>query len=350
MSLLAKFYNQIKISHEDIVSESLTYILEKSAVAKEVIATQIQSKTGNSMPTLHYHTQIVKENLGRTDISGIDSQGKEKVILEAKFWASLTENQPISYLKRLDRNGTLVFICPSLRKVSLYKELFRRIQSEKLPFEEFSNSFKLNNQYILIWSWTEILELIKAELKIHQETELLSDIEQLIGLCEVVDKNSFLPLTEKDLSPNIGKKVNSFYEIVDGVIAELNKSEHFNNKGLGNGSSRNKYYVYRNYYNYTISFGLNFEYWAKEADTPFFLKIEERDDKITNIDKGKYSQPEELKSKIKKITLIIGKTILEDKKEGNFIPIYPKTEEDRDNVIKDMVAQINEIFTLLLHQ
>lgn len=41
MSLLAKFYNQIKISHEDIVSESLTYILEKSAVAKEVIATQM---------------------------------------------------------------------------------------------------------------------------------------------------------------------------------------------------------------------------------------------------------------------------------------------------------------------
>jgi len=350
MSLLAKFYNQIKISHEDIVSESLTYILEKSAVAKEVIATQIQSKTGSSIPTLHYHTQIVKENLGRTDISGIDSQGKEKVILEAKFWASLTENQPISYLKRLDNNGTLVFICPSLRKVSLYKELFRRIQSEKLPFEEFSNSFKLNNQYILIWSWTEILELIKAELKIHQETELLSDIDQLIGLCEVVDKNSFLPLTEKDLSPNIGKKVNSFYEIVDGVIAELSKNEQCNNEGLTQGGKKNRYYVYRNYYNYTISFGLNFEYWAKEADTPFFLKIEERNDKITNIHKGKYSQPEELKSKIKKLTLIIGKTILEDKKEGNFIPIYPKTEEDKDNVIKDMVAQINEIFTLLLHQ
>lgn len=283
--------------------------------------------------------------MGRTDISGIDSQGKEKVILEAKFWASLTENQPISYLKRLDRNGTLVFICPSLRKASLYKELFRKIQSEKLPFEEFSNSFKLKNQYILIWSWTEILELIKAELKIHQEPELLSDIEQLIGLCEVVDKNSFLPLTEKDLSPNIGKKVNSFYEIVDGVIAELSKSEHFNDKGLKNGGSRNKYYVYRNYYNYTISFGLNFEYWAKEADTPFWLKIEQRKE-----NSKKYIQSEELKSKIKKIALIIGKTILEDKKEGNFIPIYPKTEEDKDNVIKDMVVQINEIFTLLLHQ
>ena len=89
----------------------------------------------------------------------------------------------------------------------------------------------------------------------------------------------------------------------------------------------------------TLSTGLN-----------FWLKIEERNDKITNIHKGKYSQSEELKSKIKKIALIIGKTILEDKKEGNFIPIYPKTEEDKDNVIKDMVAQINEIFTLLLHQ
>ena len=79
------------------------------------------------------------------------------------------------------------------------------------------------------------------------------------------------------------------------------------------------------------------------------MKIEERNDKITNIHKGKYSQSEELKSKIKKIALKIGKTTLENKK-GDFIPIYPKTEEDKDNVIKDMVAQINEIFTLLLHQ
>ena len=53
--------------------------------------------------------------------------------------------------------------------------------------------------------------------------------------------------------------------------------------------------------------------------------------------------------KMNENTTVITK-VVEDKKEGNFIPIYPKTEEDKDNVIKDMVAQINEIFTLLLHQ
>ena len=123
MSLLARFFNQIKSSQEDIASEGLRYILQNSDLAKSIINGQIKSKTNLQLQELNYVSQISKTGLGRTDISGIDINGNEIVIFEAKFWASLTENQPASYLKRLPDNSVLAFICPSLRKSSLDKNI-----------------------------------------------------------------------------------------------------------------------------------------------------------------------------------------------------------------------------------
>ena len=58
----------------------------------------------------------------------------EILIIEAKFWASLTENQPISYLKRLKENSILLFVCPTLRKNSLFVELKKKLTDENIIF------------------------------------------------------------------------------------------------------------------------------------------------------------------------------------------------------------------------
>ena len=123
MSLLAKFFNQIKSSQEDIASDGLKHILQNSVYAKNYLQTLIFAKTNIQLPELNYTNQISKNELGRTDISGLDINSEENLIIEAKFWASLTENQPISYLKRINANRVLLFVCPTLRKNSLFIEL-----------------------------------------------------------------------------------------------------------------------------------------------------------------------------------------------------------------------------------
>jgi hypothetical protein len=343
MSLLARFFNQIKSYQEDIASESLRYIIQNSDLAKSILNSQIKSKTNIQLPELTYISQISKTDMGRTDISGIDINGNENVILEAKFWASLTENQPISYLKRLVANSVLVFICPSLRKSSLYIELIKKLNEQNLEFEidETLLKFELDNKkFILIQSWTEILDPIKTILKANNQDHFVSDIDQIIGFCEIIDKNSFVPLNEKDLSPEIGRKISSYYELTDEVISELSKSQYFEQARLTEGKPSKEfgYYKYRLYDGYAISFGINFGYWSKFADTPFWLRISEA---------PSWKQNQELKFKLKSISSRISKPIFESDSNDLFFSIYPLKFEDKNSVIKNMVKQIDEIFSEL---
>ncbi|MDR0865122.1 MAG: hypothetical protein LBO74_09370 [Candidatus Symbiothrix sp.] len=86
-SLLGQFYTRIKGSQEDIASEGLTYILQRSASAREALKKIIQLDSGLSFDDINFITQSVGEKLERPDISGIDKERKEVIILEAKFWA-----------------------------------------------------------------------------------------------------------------------------------------------------------------------------------------------------------------------------------------------------------------------
>ena len=46
-------------------------------------------------------TQPTGKEGERPDLAGVDREGRECVLIEAKFWAGLTSNQPVAYLKRL---------------------------------------------------------------------------------------------------------------------------------------------------------------------------------------------------------------------------------------------------------
>ncbi|MEJ8590341.1 hypothetical protein JSO54_03715 [Riemerella anatipestifer] len=342
MSLLAKFFNQIKSSQEDIASDGLKHILQNSIYAKKYLQTLIFAKTNIQLPELNYTNQISKNELGRTDISGVDINGDENLIIEAKFWASLTENQPISYLKRINKNGVLLFVCPTLRKSSLFVELKRKLNEENLAFVADDLTLKLvlqNRKQILVQSWNEILEPIKEILKENNQQKLVSDIDQVIGFCEVIDSNSFIPLSENDLSPEIGRKISSYYSLVDEVISELSKNENYKQDRLTEGKPAREagYYKYRKFKNYGVTFGLNFNYWTQFTDTPFWLKITELD----------FKQSENLKFNLRKISTALPNQIFENSSDELFYPIYPLKFSDKDKVIKEMTKQIVEIYEKL---
>jgi len=103
-SLLGQFYNKIRGSQEDIASEGLVYILKQSLESRMVINQIVKTNTNLNFSDLSFQTQNVGKELERPDISGKDDTGKEVLLIEAKFWASLTNNQPNGYLKRLKEN------------------------------------------------------------------------------------------------------------------------------------------------------------------------------------------------------------------------------------------------------
>jgi hypothetical protein len=332
-SLLGQFFTSIKGSQEDIASKSLAYILGKSDSAKNVINDIIKNKTNLLFGDIKYITQSIGKNKERPDISGINTQGDEKIIIETKFWSSLTDNQPIEYLNRLKEQTVLIFICPKLRELSLLGEIETKIQQSNITYNKSNDVLEVEgNKYVFVIDWQYILEMIKQTLIENNEIKLVSDMDQIIGFCEIIDNAAFLPIQDYDLSPSIAKRINSYYDLVDKIYDKLQKEI---NAYKGTLKATGQKFGYTQYFmikNYCITLELHFSFWQKIADTPFWIAI--------NTEWSK-SQPVDFKDKLKKIS---AKTNI--KLYGNdvnnllYFALKPKLNGVEDVVIDDIARQI----------
>ena len=274
MSIFGNFYGRIHGSVEFLASESLNYILNSSDSVNKNLVNLINLDNNTNFSDITFNSQVQGENLEIPDLSGFDENKNEVIILEAKFWASLTDNQPLTYLNRLSENGVLAFICPDLRKISLQSEILYTLKESNIEFRVDSKIIKIGTKNIIIYSWDSVLNALKNDIG-HSEFDALSDINQLKGLCEKIDANSFLPLTDEDLSPAVPRKILSYYRIVDKVIDKLAKEINLSTKGLKTTGQQWGYTRYAKIEDLTIELDVNFEYWAKYADTPIWLQISE---------------------------------------------------------------------------
>jgi len=336
-SLLGQFYNRIRGSQEDIASEGLAYILQHSKSARNALQKIIKLESGLDFEDINYTTQNVGEKLERTDISGYNFDNQEVIILEAKFWASLTDNQPIGYLKRLSENSILVFICPTLRVRPVFEEIKKRIFDAKLEFESNPDSHFIKlakNKSVVVKTWNEILGTIRLQL-VQDNDQYLSDIDQIIGFCETVDSNAFMPFQREDFSPSKAKRINSFYDIADKVISELEKRGFANTTGLKTTPQRCGYTRYFKMGTMASALNVRFDYWEKVADTPFWFCF------YGNTTKGdKWIQNEHFKKEIKNIASKYSVITYESNKKELFLPIFPVVEQTEDVVVRNIVEEI----------
>jgi len=339
-SLLGQFFTSIRGSQEDIASKGLAYILEKSISAKIVINNVIKNTTNLEFGKIKYITQNIGKNKERPDISGMDDQGNEKIIIEAKFWASLTDNQPVEYLKRLKEQAVLIFICPKLRELSLFDEIETKLQISNITYNKNNNIIIVNeNKYIFVIDWQYILEIIKQSLIENSEIKLVSDIDQIIGFCEIIDNNTFLPIQDYDLSPSVARRISSYYDLIDKIYdklkIEINARIKLDEESKGSLKSTGQRFGYSKYFyieNYCIALELHFILWKTITDTPFWLVIKEDWEK---------PQSSEFKNKLKKISATTNIKIYEnDTNDLLYFALKPKLNEVEDVVITDLANQI----------
>lgn len=339
-SLLGQFYNRIRGSQEDIASEGLVYILKQSLESRKVINQIVNANTNLTFSDLSFQTQNVGKDLERPDISGKDETGKEVLLIEAKFWASLTHNQPNGYLKRLTDNTVLIFLVPNLRTRTVFEEVKTRILGENKDLEIDTDNLRIliksSNKHIFIKSWNEVLHSIKSKIEQTNNINLLSDLNQIIGLCETIDTNSFQPIIDSDLSPSIPKRINSYYDIIDKVVDEIkNRIEEASTKGLQKTPQKYGYRRYFSIQNFGLGLGLKMELWSEYADTPFWISIVET--------KKGWTSTEKFKRNCEKIAFNLNHNFLEINKEV-FFSLKPKLNETEDIVIDDLANQIELIY------
>ena len=119
-----------------------------------------------------------------------DEQCAERVLIENKFWAELTQHQPNTYLSRLPKDNqpcALLFVAPEARIPTLWPEVLERAGVSNTPDADagaFIKSVVVRGKtYMMLTSWPHLL----GKMAESGETALLGDIRQLQVLCRKMD-------------------------------------------------------------------------------------------------------------------------------------------------------------------
>ena len=283
-SLLAHLYPHIRGSQEDIATYSLQYLLLQSKDLNRAFTKRISDILHiESEETLQYVCQATgkSEEKERPDMAGLNVEGKEEILCEMKFYATLTANQPLTYLDRLnDCDGKgLLFVCPSARLTNLWAKL-NELCEEREVEEIDEHCIKVDGISLAIITWAEIIELLK-HVASSSALELVADIAQLEGYCNQLDSEAFIPFSAEDLSAEMANKGERYYQVIDEVIELFcaDKNHQTSKKGV-------KATGYRKGYTRSLlidgmTFTLNYDrdMWKNPecVETPFWIAIRDKD-------------------------------------------------------------------------
>jgi hypothetical protein len=220
---------------EDFATEALGYILQNSPTAHRAFWDHLSTFVPNLPQNLAFRTQATGRQKGIPDLVGSDEAGRPRVIVEAKFWAGLTENQPPAYLDMLpaDQPGLLIFIAPEARRQSLWPELKRRCPSAS-ELKRFCLWIGPHRRYLAMTSWRDALNALEARLVQVGEEAARADVQQLRGLCDRMDSEAFLPFSSEDFAPRIGRCIAQYYELLEEIVRQLSS------RGIALGGSRER--------------------------------------------------------------------------------------------------------------
>jgi len=102
-SLLAHIASNFISEYENVANSSIAYLLNEYPASQEALKYIL----GVDKVATYYVTEMATTSNGRPDVTGLDQKGEKSIIIEGKFWANLTDNQPNNYLKELSDGGKI---------------------------------------------------------------------------------------------------------------------------------------------------------------------------------------------------------------------------------------------------
>lgn len=228
--VLAHLARRFARSEENIATEALTWVLRRSAVARRAVLRSVGVVVPGLPADLEFAGQVGEVETGRPDVVGTDEHHRERLLIEAKFAAALTEQQPTGYLRRLPQGetGVLLVVAPESRQASLWSELLAALPgdvpapapSAALP-GELPGVQTAPGHWLLLTSWRRLVHSVLDAVQSAEEHRLARDVEQILSLTEAMDARAFVPVRLGDLGQQVGRQVHQLARIVDTVYREL---------------------------------------------------------------------------------------------------------------------------------
>jgi hypothetical protein len=207
---------------------------------------------------LTFHSQVGDLQSGRPDLVATDDLGSERLIIEAKFWANLTGNQPSAYLTRLApaQPSLLLVVAPQVRLATLWTDLLANLTSpgawaaiegtatvpsapSDTPPATGRYVRRLPNMHVLaLASWRAVLDAVDERLHAAGEMARAADLAQLRALTERMDQRAFIPLRAEDLDTRNGRQVRSVALLVDRLRDGLKEGDLVERDGQNSSHGR----------------------------------------------------------------------------------------------------------------
>jgi hypothetical protein len=285
-SLFAHLIRRFSSEPEDLATEALAFVLEQSPEAGSALIRLVRDM-GAQIPSIsRWATQVASDDDARPDLVGFDDSDATPLILESKFWAGLTNNQPSTYLKRLprERPGCLLVVAPAVRAEFLWSELLRRagevgqIGDRRVLNTEVRSAQVGENRLLGLVSWRALLTRLGDALSDAGDAAAGGDLRQLAGLCEEMDTEAFLPLRSEELTASIGSRLVQLHTLVDDTVtrmadAGLATLQDADGKALWSSAGSLYWGRYMNIATVTYMLRLAPMSWGKHRATPIWLQV-----------------------------------------------------------------------------
>mgnify|MGYP000925758376 CR=1 FL=1 len=274
-SILSDVVSKYSRHTENICSESLALVVNESVVLKESLRSIIQAKSNGHLKLQNnFSLQVQVTSSSDTAIPDLQIEDRSGNInlVEAKFWAGLTEHQPNGYIRRIGQSsGCLIFLVPERRIAALTNELELKLKSEFITAREGGILLVNSKIPVFLVSWTEVIEHLWNSASTKGESEILHNLYQLRGLIQKLDSEGFIPFESALFTPMAGKQRDQLIDLIDASVENILELD---TKKLSYGGGK---YTYQRFFKMHGKYGGHMVYssdlWMKNQDTPVYFCI-----------------------------------------------------------------------------
>ena len=263
--------------HENIATESLAYIVSYSNEARSGLMTLLRG-VAPTLSALRFQTQQ-PDGDSRPDMWGYDGS-EARVFIESKFWANLTERQPVAYLQKLASRGApsvLLFVVPEQREVTLWRELSRRLEANRISTVAQPRTGDVAQwgitslgPVLALTTWSRLISAL--ERPCAEQEQAKSDLVQLRALCKAADTD--VPISADDITDQrTPAMILQLSSIVQKVV-DLAESRGLLHKGRTRPQADwervGRYANFSDEHGVGFWIGIHFRLWRSEGGTPLW--------------------------------------------------------------------------------
>ena len=348
-TLLESLSGLFRDKPENIVVAGLTHILRNSPVARNVLTDHAFAVSKDSPRVAWYRSQK-SEDSTRPDIAGVDEHGVEIVLIEAKFWAGLTEQQPNGYLDRLSgtKRSSLCFIVPESRRSSLWPEVLGRAahHNSAIHYQDLDGFIARSedDSILTMITWQGLLQAMSEATTIAGDLRTTHDIEQLSGLCDQLQDVGFVPFRSEDLGPAVPRLVGQLVAIVREAIDKGVKEKRYDTSGFRAANSWDRYTRYFRTKDIRLGLSVHHSLWNDYGFSPIWLQLQGQADE--NSKEFKLFMAE--RSRFVAYESSIPPRMITNADGSPAFPISLPNGQDLEVVVSAVVDQIDGIVDLLI--